>query len=135
VGLEFDYYDITLLSLSTHNSVLEFSSLYFKIRLSLNLLRLSFQTESLFFPHYRMKYIEEDTAIWMKRPLTPELELGVLCDVVYLLDLQKATMDALLGPVNDITKILLSDLCDVSNFTMYQEPVHPIFCLSRPSEF
>ena len=63
-----------------------------------------------------MKYIEEDTAIWMKRPLTPELEFGVLYDVVYLLDLHKATMDALLGPVNDITQVLLTDLRDVSYF-------------------
>jgi hypothetical protein len=64
-----------------------------------------------------MKYIEEDTAIWMKRPLTPELEFGVLYDVVYLLDLHKATMDAVLGPVNAITKIMLSDLREVSNFS------------------
>jgi hypothetical protein len=61
-----------------------------------------------------MKHSEEDMAIWMKRPLTPELEFGILSDSLFLLDLQKATNDAMLSPFHEVTKVLLSDLRDVS---------------------
>ena len=64
-----------------------------------------------------MKHAEADMSIWMKRPLTSELEYGILGQTVFLLDLQKATNDAMLSPFRDVTNVLLSDLRDVSFLT------------------
>ena len=43
-----------------------------------------------------------------------ELEMGVLSDVIYLLDLHKLTKEAVYSPVRKVTEVLLSDLRDVS---------------------
>jgi hypothetical protein len=77
-------------------------------------LDIPFQSSKLFFAHYRLKHLEEDMSIWMKRPLTPELELGVVSEVIFLLDLHLLTKKAILSPVERITDILLADLRDVS---------------------
>ena len=45
----------------------------------------------LFYPHYRADRIAEDSAIWMERPLSDTLLVGAARNVMYLLDLQRAT--------------------------------------------
>ena len=45
----------------------------------------------LFFPHFRVDKIGEDSSIWMERPLTNTLLVGAVRNVMYLLDLQRAT--------------------------------------------
>ena len=45
----------------------------------------------LFHPHYRADRISEDSNIWMERPLSNTLLVGATRNVMYLLDLQRAT--------------------------------------------
>ena len=45
----------------------------------------------LFHPHYRADRIREDSNIWIERPLSNTLLVGAARNVMYLLDLQRAT--------------------------------------------
>jgi hypothetical protein len=72
----------------------------------------------LFFDHYRLSHLDRDTSVWLNRPLTPDLEFGLVCDVIYLLDLRRATVDAMLKPMELITKEFLSVFREVSSWSL-----------------
>jgi len=67
------------------------------------------------FPHKRAYATVEDTAIWMKRPLEPHMEMNAVYDIMYLLELQKATRDAMNRPFVNMTECLLSDVRDAND--------------------
>lgn len=62
------------------------------------------------FQHTRNYARTTDTEIWMKRPLAPELETVAVYESMYLLDLQRATREAMNKPFLEMTQILLSDV-------------------------
>ena len=68
----------------------------------------------MFFDHYRLSQLDRDTSVWLNRPLTPDLEFGIVCDVIYLLDLHRAAVDAMLKPVELVTKEFVSVFREVS---------------------
>jgi len=71
---------------------------------------LGIDSSFLFFEYKRMTHINEDVSIWFKRPLTADLEFGVLCDVIYLLDLQHIIKEAILNSLNNLTEIYLNSI-------------------------
>ena len=52
---------------------------------------LGISSTCLFHPHYRADRISDDSNIWMERPLSNTLLVGAARNVMYLLDLQRAT--------------------------------------------
>lgn len=71
---------------------------------------LGVDSEFLFFEYRRIDYINEDNSIWLERPLSPDIEFGILCDVVYLLDLQKIIKKAILNSVMVLNNIFLNSI-------------------------
>jgi len=65
----------------------------------------------LFFEHRRITHLDEDTCAWFERPLSSEIEFGILCDVIYLLDLKYLIKYAILKPMQIITDIFLNSIC------------------------
>jgi hypothetical protein len=63
---------------------------------------------SLHFPHYRRSHMKEDTAIWMERPLRDDLEVAAVRNVMYLLDLQRATRECMTRPFINAVNCLLN---------------------------
>jgi hypothetical protein len=76
---------------------------------------LAVKSQFIHFPHYRVNAIERDTAIWMQRPLPSHLEMNAVYDVMYLLDLQKATREAMTRPFVQMTNIMLADVRDAND--------------------
>lgn len=62
------------------------------------------------FQHTRNYAKNKDTEIWMKRPLAPELEMIAVYEAMYLLDLQRATREAMNKPFLKMTEIFLNDV-------------------------
>jgi hypothetical protein len=48
--------------------------------------------------------------IWLRRPLPPELEFGIVSDVAYLLDLHRTIPDSSSEPVRRMSNVLLATL-------------------------
>ncbi len=81
---------------------------------------LGIKGKDLFFPHYRQDNLAEDTAIWLERPLPDNLEIGAVRCVAYLLDLQRATREAMNSPFIRATECLLEAVRDVSKHNLWK---------------
>ena len=62
----------------------------------------------MFFDHYRLSHLDRDTSVWLNRPLTPDLEFGIVCDVIYLIELRRVAVAAMLKPMDLVTSEFLS---------------------------
>jgi len=67
-------------------------------------------TRHLFFPHYRANARDQDTAVWLNRPLELRLEAGAVANVSYLLDLQQATTRCMNEPFHRTTQYMLDSI-------------------------
>ena len=74
---------------------------------------LGVETKFLFFQHLRLDHLELDAGIWNKRPLQPELEIGAMRNVMYLLDLHRMTRLCQDAPMKLATARLLGVVRDV----------------------
>ncbi len=75
---------------------------------------LGIKPQFMHFPHYRIYKLDADTAIWLERPLPKQLEINAIYDVIYLLDLQALTREAMNKPFLDLTKLFLSEVRDAN---------------------
>lgn len=66
--------------------------------------------EFIAFQHARNYAKKKDSEIWMTRPISPELEMIAVYESMYLLDLQRATREAMNKPFFKMTEILLNDV-------------------------
>lgn len=74
----------------------------------------------LFFEHRRITHLDEDVNVWFERPLSPEIEFGILCDVIYLQDLKYLIKYSILKPMKIITNVFL-DSIRYKNFDNYYD--------------
>ena len=76
---------------------------------------LGVKAQFLHFPHKRAYAVDQDTAIWLERPLPPHLELNAVYDSMYLLDLRRLTRQAMNKPFTMMTEVLMKDISEASD--------------------
>ena len=73
---------------------------------------LGIKAQFCYFPHKRAYAQDQDTVIWTKRPLAAHMEMNAVYDVMYLLELQRLTREAMNRPFLQMTELLMKDLRD-----------------------
>ena len=73
---------------------------------------LGIKAQFCYFPHKRAYAQDQDTIIWTKRPLAAHMEMNAVYDVMYLLELQRLTREAMNRPFLQMTELLMKDLRD-----------------------
>ena len=65
-----------------------------------------------------MSHLDEDTAVWMERPLTKVLEVNAVRDTMYLLEVLRCQSQAVLSFIDRGTDVMLRDFKDVSSISL-----------------
>ena len=73
----------------------------------------------LYLPKYRLSHLDQDTAVWMERPMTKVLEINAVRDTMYLLEVHRCQAQAIQNFVNRGTDVMLRDFKDVSLVLFY----------------
>jgi len=63
----------------------------------------------LYLPKYRLSHLNEDTAIWMERPLTKVLEVNAVRDTMYLLEIHRCQAQAIQSFAIRASDVMIND--------------------------
>ena len=67
----------------------------------------------LYLPKYRLSHLNEDTAIWMERPLTRVLEVNAVRDTMYLLEIHRCQAQAIQSFAIRASDVMINDYKNV----------------------